>query len=273
PVPPSQVEEAAGRPVGYDTIIAKALARNPAERYASAAEFRRALAHRLRPSLDAGSGITDIPTLLRRMPVRDAGETVPAALDGPTAMPGSSRGGPAAAPVSTPTGHRAGTAGSTGLAVPTGWDDSTLAPIERALASVVGPMARVMVRQAARQCSDGASLVRALTAQLGTDTDRARFAARLDAGTTHLTRSTLTTAPSGTGATAGSAAAGTGEVDEALKAHALKVLTRHLGPIAKILVKKAAAQASQPASFLERLADLADGVDRAKLMKELQGPR
>lgn len=273
PVPPSQVEEAAGRPVGYDTIIAKALARNPAERYASAAEFRRALAHRLRPSLDAGSGITDIPTLLRRMPVRDAGETVPAALDGPTAMPGSSRGGPAAAPVSTPTGHRAGTAGSTGLAVPTGWDDSTLAPIERALASVVGPMARVMVRQAARQCSDGASLVRALTAQLGTDTDRARFAARLDAGTTHLTRSTLTTAPGGTGATAGSAAAGTGEVDEALKAHALKVLTRHLGPIAKILVKKAAAQASQPASFLERLADLADGVDRAKLMKELQGPR
>ena len=275
PVPPSQVEEAAARPVGYDTIIAKALARNPADRYANAAEFRRALAHRLRPSLEAGSGITDIPTLLRRMPARDPGETLPAALDGPTAMPGSGRSTPAA-PVSTPTGHRAGTAGSTGLAVPTGWDDSALAPIERALASVVGPMARVMVRQAARQCSDGASLVQALSAQLGSDADRARFAARLEAGTTHLTRTTVGTAAT-TGSTAGSSAhgtaAGAGELDEALKAHALKVMTRHLGPIAKILVRKAAAQTSQPARFVELLADMAEGVDRGKLLKELQGPR
>jgi hypothetical protein len=38
-----------------------------------------------------------------------------------------------------------------------GWEVSTLAPLEAALATVIGPVAKVMVRQAARSCTDMAS--------------------------------------------------------------------------------------------------------------------
>lgn len=261
PLPPSQVDEA-GRPSGYDAIIMKALARDPAQRYASAAEFRRALARRLQPSMDAGSGITDMPTLLRRLP--KGGPPATGGTDGPTSMPPGSR-----SQVQPPTGH---TGAATAL-VPTGWDLNVLAPVERALASVVGPMAKVMVRQAARQASDLPGLTQVLLPQIANEVDRGRFLARLEAGTTHLTKTALT--GGGTSAT-GSSTAGTpaeGQaIGEPLKAHALKVLTTHLGPIAKILVKKAAAQTTHPARFVELLADMADGVDRARLLRELQAP-
>lgn len=258
PLPPSQVEEA-GRPTGYDAIVAKALARDPDSRYRSAAEFRRALAQRLQPTIDAGSGITDMPTLLRRLP-KDAG-------DAPTAMPAGPRS--QAQPM---TGH---TGASTAL-VPTGWEADLLAPVERALASVVGPMAKVMVRQAARQASDLPGLTQVLLQQIANEGDRGRFLSRLEAGTTHLTRTSLsgsaTGATVGTGASAGVAAGGGQGIGEALNAHAVKVMTRHLGPIAKILVKKAAAQTTSPTRFVELLADMADGVDRSRLLRELQAP-
>jgi serine/threonine-protein kinase len=255
PVPPSQVE-GAGRPAVYDRIVARALARSPAERYASAAEFRRALAQRLSAASDPHSGITDIPTLLRRLP------TGPSPQDLPTALPGSRSGSSAPPPAAT------GVA-STGLA-PTGWDPELLAPIEKALATVVGPMARVMVRQAARQHRELPALTEAVAAQLA-EADRARFLARLDAGTTHATQGSRTQTVAGT-APGGAGAAG-GELDEAMLAHATQVLTRHLGPIAKIMVKKVAAQRPGPARFAELLADMADGVDRQRLLKELQAPR
>ena len=261
PLPPSQVDEA-GRPAGYDAIVAKALARDPGSRYASAAEFRRALAQRLQPSMEAGSGITDMPTLLRRLP---KGGPAAGGADGPTAMPSSGR-----SQAQPQTGH---TGASTAL-VPTGWNVDVLAPVERALASVVGPMAKVMVRQAARQATDLPALTQVLLQQIPNEVDRGRFLSRLEAGTTHLTRTSLSSGGTSASASSASAAGGSGGqgIGEALNAHALKVLTRHLGPIAKILVKKAAAQTSNPTRFVELLADMADGVDRTRLLRELQAP-
>lgn len=270
PLPPSQVDEA-GRPAGYDAIIARALARKASDRYASAAEFRRALAQRLKASLDAGSGITDIPTLLLRLPAADPGATQPAALDGPTAMPGSGNRQAGATPAAPGTG--ASLNRSTGLP-PTGWEPELLAQVERALASVVGPMAKVMVRHAARGTRELPALSQALAEQLGSDADRARFLTRLETGTTHLTKTLVTPTGSSVGTTStatGSAADGQG-ISEAQQAHALKVMTRHLGPIARILVKKAMAQTSNPLRFAELLADAAEGADRARVLKDLQGP-
>ena len=280
PLPPSQVEEA-GYPTGYDSIIARALARDPAARYASAAEFRRALSHRLQSSIEPGSGITDMPTLLRRLPAQAAptggharGAMAPPGALGtsvPPGGPGSSalRGAPGGSALPL-TGHGST---SSGLA-PTGWDADVLAPVEKALAGVLGPMARVMVRQAARQTRDLVSLCEALARQITDAADRGRFLARLEAGTTHLTKSAVSAASAGGTSVARSAAgAPTAEApSEALKAHATKVLTTHMGPIAKILVKKALAQQPGPARFVELLADMAEGVDRARLLRELQAP-
>jgi serine/threonine protein kinase len=259
PLPPSQVEEA-GRPAGYDAIIARALARAPADRFASAAEFRRALAQRLQPSIEAGSGITDMPTLLRRLPT--------------PAVSGAAGPEPGIASTARATGAQTG---SSSALAPTGWDEQVLAPVERALASVVGPMARVMLRQAARQHRELGPLAAALAAQIDNEADRARFLARLESGTTQLTRGSNATAatarsggPSGTAASGPAAAAG--QPSEAQVAHATQVLTRHLGPIARVLVKKALAQQPGPARFAELLADMAEGVDRSSLLRELLAP-
>lgn len=260
PQAPSQVEPS--RPAVYDAILARALARSPAARYASAAEFRRALAQRLKAGSEPGSGITDMPSLLGRLPQGPTPAGITGSLDGPTAMP------PAGGSHAQPTTH---TSASTGLA-PTGWDVNLLAPVEKALASVVGPMAKVMVRHAARQHNDVGGLTQALAAQLGSDADRSRFLTRLEAGTTHLTKTTLTAGTSlGRSGTATAVGAG-GPLSDALKEHATKVMTSHMGPIAKILVRKAAAQQPSAARFVELLADMADGVDRARLLRELQAP-
>jgi serine/threonine-protein kinase len=259
PLPPSQVEEA-GRPGGYDAIIARALARSPGERFSSAVEFRRALALRLQPSIDAGSGITDLPTLLRRLPAQAAGHA------------------PVTLPAGPPSSARATTAptNASSAQAPTGWDEQLLAPVERALASVVGPMARVMVRQSARQHPSLGALGSALAAQIPDEADRARFLARLESGTTHLTRGSTAMAAGPNAGTTAAGGSGSAPAHATLSdtqiAHATQVMTRHLGPIARVLVKKAVAQQPGPARFAELLADMADGVDRSRLLRELLAP-
>jgi serine/threonine protein kinase len=53
--------------------------------------------------------------------------------------------------------------------------------------------------------------------------------------------------------------------------HALRVLTGHMGPIARIVVKKAVVRAQTVDGFYAALADeAADGVDRKRLLKQLQ---
>ena len=265
PVPPSQV--AVGTRVdGYDAIIARALARAPADRFASAAEFRRALSHRLEAALVPGSSITDMPTLLRRFPAATAAQGAKAASQaGPSVSAGVDGSGASGAK-----GLTGMTSASTALA-PTGWDTDLLTPVERALASVVGPMARLMVKRAARQSQDLAGLTALLVQQIENPADRDRFVARLEAGTTHLTKSTIGGA--GTAAArAGSTSAAAHQLSEQTLAHATRVMTSHLGPIARILVKKAAATHGERQRFFDALVAMADGVDKARLLRELQSP-
>ncbi|MEO8278146.1 MAG: serine/threonine-protein kinase [Ideonella sp.] len=258
PVPPSQITDGI-RVDGYDEIVARALARDPAGRFASAADFRRALAHRLEASLVPGSSITDMPTLLLRIPgmaaARGAEPTSRASLS-------AGLGG------SIAKGLTGMTSASTALA-PTGWDTDLLLPVERALAGVVGPMARVMVKHAARQSHDLQSLSALLVQQIDNPADRDRFIARLEAGTTHLTKSK--TLDSGTtGSPSAAAAAPAQQLSEQTLAHATRVMTTYLGPIARIVVKKAAAGNGDPQRFFSALVEMADGVDKVRLLRELQ---
>jgi serine/threonine-protein kinase len=218
PTPPSQVPEA-GRPAFYDAIVAKALAKKPEARYASVADFRAALARR-DLSAEPDTGETTV------IVVRDPAPAPPAVgvmLEPPSGVP-----------------HSGGTP------VP-GWDPATLHQIELALASFVGPMAKVLVRQAARAHGDLAGLKASLCEHLPSEPERQRFMAKFGAVTSPTSVSGAkatgsTTARTSATASSSGSAVGTALSPETL-AMATRVLASHIGPIASIVVKKAATKA------------------------------
>ena len=245
PPPPSGVE-GANRPAFYDAIVATALAKDPGQRYASAAAFKQALVQAV------------------GQPIDDAAweKTLVAAL--PTPLPQAV--GP---PASAGSGAQAaqGLASASSGAVPSLWETALLTQLESSLARHVGPLASVLVRRAARECSDLPSLLSRLAEHITSATARARFI-----GESTASRS----AARSTGAGAPVAAPTplptfTGEAmsDEG-QARALRLLTQHIGPIAATVVRRAAAQGLARDGFVQALAAaVADPVRREKLLDDL----
>jgi len=232
PTPPSKIE-IAPRPEFYDSIVARAMAKKPQQRFATAALFRQALARRVLPVSDDESETTVILAPAR----------------------------PAAAPSADP--HAPTTPYSTGrtTAPPTGWDPQTLARVELALASFVGPVAKVLVRNAARFSTDLPSLAAKVCEHLSSDADRQRFTAKLgDTGTMAKTHPTNASLPTGHHV-----------LTDEVVTQSRKVLTAHLGPIAGVLVKKAQAKAQSQEQFIALLAEnAAAGSEREKLIEALK---
>lgn len=248
PVPPSKVPES-GRAAFYDPIVAKALAKKPADRYQSVAEFRAALAKR---DLSAEP---------------DTGETTIIVVNesSPPAPPVGVLEPPSGVPRSMPT------------SIP-GWDPATLHQVELALASFVGPVAKVMVRKAARDVHDIHGLKTTLCDQLGSEQDRQRFMAKFDAVTSpgHVSGSSKVTATStrtqapATQPGSGGVALGTAISAETL-AHATRVLSTSIGPIASIVVKKSAARAQTQEQLYTLLGEQVNaGSERDKLLAALR---
>lgn len=250
PEPPSMVE-GAGRPGWFDAIVMRALAKRAEDRFASTDEFKQAL-------LDgAGQDIDD--TAWER-----------------TVMMAPPR--PARAPMSPPTFAPPSTASASGGAPPTHWDKAQLTQAEQTLARHVGPLASVLVRRAARECSDLGELYAKLAEQVSDPRARDAFlgqASLVTGGSVKTSAGTTGTPPSAgaKASTAGSAGSGTtlgGPLNEAVMDKAVPLLAQHVGPIAKVLVKRAAAGIDSRAVFFNRLAEaVSDPVAREKLLKEL----
>lgn len=147
PVPPSRVA-GAGRDARFDAVVAKAMARDPAARYASAGDFTAAL-------VAAAAQAPDDTTVV-----------LPAAAPraGPAPQP------PAAAPVPGPA-----TGGGT---LPPGLVDHAT----RVLTSHMGPIARIVVKKAAGKALTREEFFRLLGDEAGAAVDRARLLAELDRG-------------------------------------------------------------------------------------------
>jgi len=243
PLPPSQVRRDPPVPPAYDAVIARAIAKKPVERFESANAFLGAL-------LDAHAAPVSA-TLSEETIISEA----PRAAKIEPTNPGSGSN-PA-----TPTAGRS-------TAPPPGWDPALLKQIETQLARFVGPVAKVMVRRAGRRTLDVDELYATMARELDTEEQRKAFMA---------TRGALSGAPRAASGT-GPRASGTGPrpgipTDAALTAERIEAAQRRLatyiGPIAKILVKKAAAQTTSSERFYLLLAESLSDMDRTRFLTEV----
>jgi serine/threonine-protein kinase len=246
PAPPSQLDPERV-PSRYDDVVAKAMAKKPDERFQTAHKFRTAVldayAEPVSPTVSEETIITEIvPTTVRIEP------TSPSQPQAPDATPTPAR-------TTEP---------------PPGWDGNVLKAIELHFARHVGPVAKVMVRRAAGRTLDVDELYSILAENLTSVADRKAFLA---------TRGQLQ------GALPKKAAPATRTTYEASVTHASRVsapltpeaidaaqqrLAAYLGPIAKVIVKKAATQAKTTRQFYMLLADhLGTAAERQRFLDEV----
>lgn len=244
----------------FDAVIAKALAKEPADRYVNATALRDALA---------------------QVFVTSSGQAVPAAVarEAVCALPFASDYAPTeriarepTAAASSPTGAHANPP-STGSAAPAHWDAAVLARAETALARHVGPLAGVMVRRAARECHDVTALYVRLGEQITQASAREAFLGLVTGSGAR---------PAGTGGSRGgmssqappptsnsSVPAGGAPVSDALLEQAQKLLAAHVGPIAKVVVKRAAERTRQRTALFALLADAVPDAARERVLADL----
>lgn len=253
----------------YDAVIARALAKEPEQRFADALQFRDALA-----------------AVIGRMHNEAVSEATVAAL-----LPAVAQ-----AP-------RAPGAGTTSGTPPTHFSDADLSLVEVSLARHLGPLARVLVRRGARETADLPSLYAWLAAQVS---DAAARSALLQLRDQSLATGNGMAGPGTSGGTAGGggssarggARAGSvssgglpaslatafaptqrlgppvapagAPVSAALREGAQRLLAEQLGPIAAVMVRRVAAAEPLREGFLSRLlAAVDDPVQRARLAEAL----
>ena len=240
PRPPSQLAEGTF-PAAVDALLARALAKSADARFRSAQEFRQALLEAA--GLAAPSGASSEATVL-------AGPAVPSQAQQPR--------------------HAA-------------WDEAHLAAAEKLLASFVGPLAKVYVRKAAAQARDLPALYSALANDIADPQERQRFAARAQGAQTEGTGTKADVfegaycdvggapAPTplpqpGEGTGAGAQAA---PLDQAFIDATSARLAVFLGPIARILTKKAAARATCRDEFVQIVAEHVGTQDRYAFLRAM----
>ncbi len=138
-------------------------------------------------------------------------------------------------------------------------DSTTLGTIERRLARRVGPIAHFLLKSAMRKADTVETLCRTLADSIESPEGRQSFVAEMQM---ELSRSMVRTAATG---------ARTVLVDADL-ARAQTELTRHVGPVARVLVKRAAAGCADVEQLWQRLAvHVERPSDRAAFLKARLG--
>jgi serine/threonine-protein kinase len=259
PPPPSVVTHGA-RPAAFDAIVARAIAKKPADRYPDALAMRAALQALSRTPVSATTKATVILPLPRdgEQPVTTSAvspsvaaprETPPARDPALSSSASSSGGGSGAAP---------------------GWDPAELQRIERALATHVGPMARVMVRDAARTHVDPTSLATAVGRHIADEGKRQQFIEQARGGS----QVTPVGSPLASGATPipqpAPAAPAADPLTDDFKARVAQIVTRRMGPIARVMVRRAAdAAGASRERFVHALLEALPEADRWTVQGEI----
>jgi len=251
PVLPSAIPQA-DRPMFYDALVARALAKTAADRFATAAEFRAALEAAVGAPIDP----TGWDQTVVAAPQQIARPSAASGLGGGTAAAGASS-------ASSASSNAAGTA----LAI-AHWDPKVLSVAEASLARFVGPLARVLVRKVARDCQEVETLYARLAEQVNDPGARATFIGQATAaGLTSVARAPSTAAAPPAPAQATAPAASSQPLSERTLEEAKRLLAPHVGPIAGVLVKRSAARAPQREAFV---AALLEAVSEPKAREQLR---
>ena len=216
---------------------------------------------------DAPAGLTSfLDTALAKTPDQRFGSAtvMSQALDGAlhaVGTPAWAPGGMAVPPA--PAGPNVGAAA-------TGGDNASVALIERKLAEYVGPIARHLVKEAMGKSRSFDELCRSLSSNIPQEEARSRFlreVAPLHAGAGNRTaREDLPTVVSAP------AAAAAPSISDAEIEQAQRELARHIGPIAKVLVKRALATTQTSPQLWATLATHIDSpADREAFLRNRPG--
>ncbi|MFL6601509.1 MAG: serine/threonine protein kinase [Steroidobacteraceae bacterium] len=240
PVPPS----VAGRLPSlqaFDSVVMKALARRPEDRFMSAVEFRGAL---LEAQAHAGGAGSSDETIIQPRP------------EAPTSARESTSRPP-----------------STNTLVGGGWNMDDLAQVEKRLARVVGPIARVMVRRAAKETTDIVALLHQLASKIISVAEREEFLKGAGLASARAPLAAHSRLPQdATGAPQSGSFAGVHRpltADDV--ARASQLLVTHIGPIAPVLAKRAAKPGASREQFIAALAShLRDDAARARFLDALR---
>jgi len=267
------------RPEAYDAVVARAIAKNPADRYPDAAAMRAALQGLSRAPATPGAKATVILPIHRDGEHAGTTSAVSPSVASPNTVPPrrdtlSSHASASNASHASGTSHagHSGTGHSgTGLNIGS-WDPAELQRLERALATHVGPMARVMVRDAARTHHDATSLASAVSHHIADDSRRHQFMEQAR-GRSQVTpvgspmASGATPLPHATHAPAVPAGVA---LTEDFKNHVALVITRKMGPIARVMVKRAAdAAGGSQERFVHLLLEALPEADRWAVQGEI----
>lgn len=227
----------------FDALVARAIAKRAADRFDDAAQMRDTLREA------AGRPIptqVSAETLRRLQPARrDAATQV---MPRPMAVMPRSAASVPSLPASP--------------SLPD-WDARALLTIEQLLLPQLGPMTRFVVRDAARRHHDLPGLVAWLASEVVEADERSRFLSRL--------YQRLPAAQPGSAATPASPppVLGTTPMQPELIERAQRVLAEHIGPIAAVLARRAAANALSREAFYSALADAAGpDIDRKALLAQ-----
>jgi eukaryotic-like serine/threonine-protein kinase len=161
------------------------------------------------------------------------------------------------------------------------WDDTTLMTIERNLAHYVGPMAKLLVRKAATQTHDVAELYSLLSANINNDDQRRRFLAMGGSvaqsahtgerntgslGTRGIRGTVPQTERSGTTGTRNMAPI---PLEAQFVQETTQRLLVYLGPIGRVVARRAAEQARSQQEFVELVAGHIGTQERGAFLREV----
>jgi serine/threonine protein kinase len=161
---------------------------------------------------------------------------------------------------------------SQGFPAPSCWPDELLREAEKQLATYTGPIAKVMVRQAAGKTSNPDQLYAVLADGLKSEADRKAFLSWAATRTAAMDQAPRQTAPS----VSAKVPAGSGS-SEALAPVAVdcaaRILAHYLGPIAGVLARRAAQRADSVRTLYFLLAEhLESKSDRSRFLRDAGFP-
>ncbi|GMG81591.1 hypothetical protein LNKW23_08040 [Paralimibaculum aggregatum] len=146
-----------------------------------------------------------------------------------------------------------------------GFDDKVLETAERRLARFVGPIAKVMVKKAARRANSVSQLYTILADELGDPKAADRF--RRSATDTAISDTAMQLSTSLTSSSGQRVA-----IDPDTLTQTQNSLASHLGPVARVLVQKASTKADSLESFYRILADaIPDQAHRTAFLRKHLG--